>query len=167
MRNRVQSASRLRMTHEIQNDRDEALAYLKTGSFAESLMNDELKEAFLIAVENVIQQCLIPVPAEPLLRLGYAVAQSVDAVEASHRTMDADDRFADVFDCAQNIAWDFYVAGDEERQMALVDHDSLVVLADAVAAYRQAQTPKLDEVEIPVSAPHWESATPAVCGFAL
>lgn len=166
MRNRVQSASRLRMTHEIQNDRDEALAYLKTGSFAESLMNDELKEAFLIAVENVIQQCLIPVPAEPLLQLAEAIAMSFPGGEARHCSMDADDEFVEVVDCAQHIAWDFCSAGDEGGQWAWVDNDSLLVLADAVSAYRQAQMPTPDEVEASVSAPHWESTAPAVCGIA-
>lgn len=122
-------------------------------------MNPEMKESFLIAVQNVITQCLIPVPAVPLMQLGEAVFMSYDSVESSSRTMDADERFCELWEAAGDIEWMPYLT-DEMESAALVNNDSLHRLAGALSAYHQAQIPKLDET--PVSVPHWESGTPII-----
>lgn len=122
---------------------------------------NEAKEVFLIAVENVIAQCLIPVPSAPLRALGAAICpDKCDDVVADISGADELDAMFKLWDAAEEVEWSCWSYNEEGSQQALVGNGTVLRLADALRAYREAEAePQADS---PLSAPHWEAVTPAL-----
>lgn len=90
------------------------------------------KTAFLAAVEDVVAQCLFPVPAWPLEALSEAIAAELDSSDTE--SADELELLWNLFDAAENatVSWESF--GQEQ---ALVDSAVIQCLADALHAYRK------------------------------
>jgi len=122
-------------------------------------MNRELKESFLTAVENAVTQCLMEVPVHPLIELGEAVAQTFDEIDAEACVLNADGRLLDVWEAASEVEWSLFPEDDDHPSQALVNNATLLVLANALRSYREAEAEAVI-TDDPLSAPHWEAVTP-------
>jgi len=97
------------------------------------------KEAFLGAVAEVVARCFIPVPSGPLMALSEAVAAGTEAIENGTETVEELERLWDVWDAAEGLDWNFWPATHEGSRAAIVNQDTVLALADALHAYREAE----------------------------
>ena len=89
--------------------------------------------ALVAAAESVVDQCLVPVPAMPLMQMGEAVA-GMESVE----TANDDHPIWALMAACDDVSWSFYPEWQFSSPQAIVYPYGIQELAEALAEYRQA-----------------------------
>lgn len=89
--------------------------------------------ALVSAAESVVDHCLVPVPAMPLMQMGEAVA-GMESVE----TANDDHPIWALASACEDVEWSFWPEGEYGSRRAIADPVRIQELAKALAEYRQA-----------------------------
>lgn len=98
---------------------------------------NEQIEALVAAAENAVDQCLIPVPALLLVRLGNACV-ALESDESDERDVAEDHPIWALASVCEDVEWTFWPETEYGSRQALADPYLLQQVAEALETYREA-----------------------------